>query len=247
MFIFLASAANKSTAAGLHVNLGDLPTWLLFVGAFAAALIALRQLRIQADDSARATRIAERKQAESVDLTWRRGSVILALSSPLGRVILTPSHAVVIASNNSDRPIRHVSCMIVSSTGTAVQPKYMGVIQGPLSSSHEFTLFDPQTQVVQPLLRPHFQYGFVFDYKIPDADEVATWRPARPVLTFTDDTEFRWRLDSDLRLRRADAHTSLMHRMRRNLTRHRTHYIQSLILLLIAAVVIAFAVIGSQP
>ena len=78
----IISAAGASNAHQFQVALGDLPTWALFVGAFAAALIALRQLRIQQEDSASRTQQLERQQANDVDTTWRRADDVAGWSEP---------------------------------------------------------------------------------------------------------------------------------------------------------------------
>ena len=109
--MLITMAAGTATVHQFNFALGDLPTWALFVGALAAGLIALRQLRIQQDDSVRQTRQLERQQANDVDTTWRHATDILILANPPGSVT-TAGRSVVVVENNSRRPIRDVTCWI---------------------------------------------------------------------------------------------------------------------------------------
>jgi hypothetical protein len=174
---------------------GDVATWALFVGAFAAALIALRQLRIQQNDSARQTRQLERQQADRIDHTWRQVRSVLILStSPLR--LGTEDGAAVIVSNNSPRPIRDVTSRIELADGTTLAAIMFGVTQEmDPPSGYDYQLFNPRQGTRIPLIRPEFKYGFLFDFTIPDDDVTRPEeRIAHPFVRFTDDAQSRtWR------------------------------------------------------
>lgn len=179
---------------------GDIPTWALFVGAFVAALIALRQLRVQQVDSARQTRQLERQQANRVDFTWTQARGVLTLPPLPGG---SGARAVAIVSNDSSRPIRAVTSQIRLGEGGTLDPVKTGVVEKcTLTSAHDWRMLDPQEGVRIPLIRPGFSYGFVFDFTIPDDDaKHPERRTAHPFTRFTDDADLSWEIDDDLHLK----------------------------------------------
>jgi len=200
-----------------HFAMGDVPTWLLFVGAAVATATALRQLRIQQSDSASNTRQLERQQANDVDSTWCAASRVIIFSSPPGQ-IAQAARCFVIISNGSRRPIRNVTAWIHQSDGQMrLDPIMLGVIGEPQSSGHDYALYDPRPMTSFPLVRPGAQYGFLFDYEIPEDDARSMERRAdRPMIQFVDDAELTWQIDDDLRLRKVDHQRGLMHRLRQS-------------------------------
>lgn len=122
-------AAGTPTAHTFFIALGDLPTWALFLGALVAALIALRQLKIQQDDSVRQTQQLERQQANDVDFTWCPATSVLIRTDPSSTVTTTGGRTVVVVANNSRRPIRDVSCWIeLHKSSRVLEPLMLGPI-----------------------------------------------------------------------------------------------------------------------
>jgi hypothetical protein len=148
---------------GFHIALGDLATWALFVGAVFAAFIAYRAFRIQQDDSRRQTRQLERRQAENVDATWCPATSVLMLAAPIGSVS-TAGRAVVVVSNNSLRPIRHVTARIEMHDGSVLKPVLVGVAVEEAEGKLEYKLFNPGARDEVGLVRRGFKYGFIFDF-----------------------------------------------------------------------------------
>lgn len=185
-----------------EVAWGDVPTWALFVGAFAAALIALRQLRIQQDDSARLTRQLERQQADEIDFTWCPATRVLIMITPPG-AMSTAGRTIVVVSNNSTRPIRYVTSHI-RRAGGIMDPVKLGVtVENQLTSAHDYQMYDPRPGARIPLIRPGYKYGFIFDHAIPDNDAShPERRTAHPFIRFTDDAGLSWEIDDDLHLKR---------------------------------------------
>jgi hypothetical protein len=200
-----------STAAThkFDIALGDLPTWALFVGAFIAAVIALRQLRIQQDDSARQTRQLERQQANDVDFTWRPAAKVMII--PPGSDEAT-ERTVVIVENNSRRPIRDVSCWISSGQPPSrLAPLRLGPIKDSPGTNFEFSLYNARPETGHLLMRPGSKYGFLFEREIPSNDAIAIAEPrdCRPMVQFTDDADLTWQIDDDIRLQKVEAGRSL--------------------------------------
>jgi hypothetical protein len=66
MGIFLSTAL-AGVGSSLHINLGDVPTWLGVIAASVAAIFVYLQLRGQQVEIARQTRLLERQQADLID------------------------------------------------------------------------------------------------------------------------------------------------------------------------------------
>lgn len=198
----IAIAANSSSGGHFHVALGDLGTWALFIGAFVAAMIALRQLRVQQRDSFRLTQQLERQQADDVDFSWRHASEILIRSGP-GPIVTTEKRTVLIVANGSRRPVRNVASWIqLTAPAGRVDPLMVGTIELSTDPTVEYVLNSPIAGMHCPLIRPKTAYGFLFEFELP-IDDLTTSQPrmARPVVEFTDDADLVWQIDDDLRLR----------------------------------------------
>lgn len=211
--MMISNFATSEAANGkFHVALGDLPTWALFLGAFVAALIALRQLRIQSDDSTRQTRQLERQQANEVDFTWRSAKNVLIVTDPPGAV-KSAGRTVVVVGNNSGRPIRNVNCWIeLRQTSSRLEPIMVGPIGEPTGTSFEFNFYNPRAGGQYPLMRPKTKYGFLFEFEIPQDDAISMEpRPRRPMVQFMDDSDLIWNIDDDLRLQRVRAFVKPWH------------------------------------
>jgi hypothetical protein len=99
-----------ATSAAGHagqINWGDAPTWLAVAGAFAAALIALRQLRIQQADSERLTRQLERQQANDIDMVLGADRAD-TFGYPLQRVLSQMGAVTSICSSSGSSPSMNV-------------------------------------------------------------------------------------------------------------------------------------------
>lgn len=199
----ISFTASAPSVDQFHIALGDLPTWALFAGAFVAALIALRQLRIQQDDSASRTRQLERQQADGVDFSW----------CPAASVFIVPPGAtrpaeqtVLVLDNSSRRPIRDITCWIERHQPPGkLEPLRLGVMEDRAGTRYEFTLFDPRPGTTWPLIRPGFKYGFLFDYVIPaDDPRSIRQRADQPMVQFTDDEDLRWQIDDNLHLQKVE-------------------------------------------
>jgi hypothetical protein len=200
-------AASTAAGHGFAIALGDLPTWALFFGAFIAAVIALRQLRIQQNDSARQTRQLERQQANDVDFTWRSSAKVMII--PPGTDAAT-ERTVVIVANNSRRPIREVSCWIsLQQPPGRLEPLRFGPIKDSPGTNFEFSLYNARPEVGHLLMRPGSKYGFLFELEIPAGEAIPEPRMCRPMVQFTDDADLAWRIDDDIRLQRAEIGTAL--------------------------------------
>jgi hypothetical protein len=193
-------------ADSFHLALGDLPTWGLFIGAVAAALIALRQLTIQRRDSAALNRQLIRQQANDIDTIWLDGAAVMVRSGDGGAVAV--GEVVVLVSNGSKRPIRNLNCWLETrGSKERLHPLRHGPVteERRLSHTHEIdavplsgTGFAPA-----PILRPGSAYGFVLPMAPNDAASVAAGfeLSSRPMVLFTDDADNMWRIDDNLRLR----------------------------------------------
>jgi hypothetical protein len=202
--------ASAATTHKFDIALGDLPTWALFVGAFIAAVIALRQLRIQQDDSARQTRQLERQQANDIDFTWRSAAKVMII--PPGTDAAT-ERTVVIVENNSRRPIREVTCWIsLGQTPDRLAPLRLGPIRNSPSTNFEFSLYNARPETQHLLMRPGSKYGFLFEREIPANEAIAEPRACRPMVQFTDDADLTWQIDDDIRLQKVEVGRSLRRR-----------------------------------
>jgi hypothetical protein len=202
---YFGQTANAASAHQFHVALGDLPTWALFVGALVAALIALRQLRIQQEDSGSQTRQLERQQANDIDFTWYSAAKILIRTSPPS-TITTAGRTVVVVENNSRRPIRDVTCWIQlqQSPGKAM-PIMLGLVGEPANASFELSLNNPYSATQYALIRPTAKCGYLFECEIPlDNDIDIGPRAFRPMVQFIDDADLKWQVDDDLRLQKIE-------------------------------------------
>lgn len=202
----LITPTPHAATSHFDIHLGDLATWALFVGAFVAAVIALRQLRIQQDDNARQTRQLERQQANDVDFSWHRAAKVFIRANPPGSVT-TAERTLVVVENNSRRPIRDVICRIeLHTSNDTIKPLMLGAIgDAPSGTSFDFSLNNPRTGHRHPLMRPKAKYGFLFEYEIPEPDATSTEiRGDQPTVQFIDDADLTWRIDGDLRLQQVE-------------------------------------------
>jgi hypothetical protein len=186
----------------LQLAWGDVPTWLLFAGATVAAIIALRQLGVARDDSIRQTRQLERNQVDGVDITWHPATRVAILAS--ARMQLDrATHAVVVITNDSHRPIHDVISQIRLPGGQLLDPVLFGVTNRQIESSGlECHLFDPRPGGPVQVIRPRYAYGFIFEFTIPDDDAAhPERRTAHPFGRFTDDTDLLWQIDDTLRFK----------------------------------------------
>jgi hypothetical protein len=185
------------------IALGDLPTWIAAVGGLVAAAVVLRQLAMQQTDMARQTVQLERQLPTGVDSTWTPVSNVLILSTQPGAVN-GQERAVIVVSNNCPRPIRHVTARIELDDGQVLRPIMAGVMtENQEGSSCDYTMYNPDQRTEIPLIRPTYNYGFIFEYMIPATDPAHPEQTtARPIGRFTDDAELIWELDGDLRLRK---------------------------------------------
>ena len=199
----LTSLAAGATSSHFNIALGDLPTWALFVGAFAAALIALRQLRIQQDDSARQTRQLERQQANYVDFSWWPAADVMILTNPPGPVT-TAGRTVAVVENKSRRPISNVTCWIeLEKPPRRLDAIMVGPIGEPSDPGFQYNLHNPRPGKGHPLIRPGAKYGFLFEFELPKNDVIMIEpQTERTVLQFIDDADLTWQIDDNLRLER---------------------------------------------
>lgn len=193
-------------ADSFHLALGDLPTWGLFIGAVAAALITLRQLTIQRRDSAALNRQLIRQQADDIDTTWLDGSAVMVRSDADGDSMAV-GKVVVVVSNGSKRPIRTLHCWLET---RGSKERLMPLGHGPVTEDRRVN----RTHAIEtvplsgtglaraPVLRPGSTYGFVFEMTPEDVAALsAGFRlSSRPMVLFTDDAGNMWRIDDDLRL-----------------------------------------------
>jgi hypothetical protein len=179
---FLTAALIFGAPWHLPPNWGDIPTWLAFLAASVGGTGVLLQLAQQQgqinDQSARNRQLDEariRGQAERVEVE----GIIGPDSGTVGRVL-----------NASDRPIRDITCRIMSRVDNA-----------SLGTCHEY--IGPQEVGAGPsfgtttgnrvkMLRPNWQMGFMFKSVTTPDRLIVAW--------FTDDAGFRWQLDEDLHL-----------------------------------------------
>jgi hypothetical protein len=193
----------SQAAHHFHISLGDLPTWLLFVGAIVAAGIALRQLRIQQKDSARGVRQLERQQADKVNFAWCQAGSVLFITPGNELFHCDNRSAVTLVSNGSERPIRVVTSHIRLPDGRTLDPIKLGVVtEDPPSSGRTYTMENPRHGAQAALIRPGFSYGFIFEFNIPDDDILhPERREAHPFTRFIDDADLEWEIDGDLHLK----------------------------------------------
>lgn len=177
-----------------HVNWGDVPTWLATAGAFIAAGAALWQLRLQRIQLADETRVREREQANAVDVTID--------SANAGIIIKTPEDKndrvrVVQVANNSNRPIRDLTCRMEGvkdndeSTGRMPASAY-GVYSQVGSQKAIFGIEKGENKA--PLVRAGAEVGFVWSFTIREYPLGDYW------VRFTDDAGLHWEITSDLHL-----------------------------------------------
>jgi hypothetical protein len=179
--VLAATAAHHT-----QIALGDIPTWLLFLGASAAALIALRQLRTQQKDIARQARQLERQQADEVGF-------VLDSAAGTGR----QKRYVARVFNGSRRPIRNVVCHLEPGPGQGrhLAAKVGEMVDWGLSHAPERrgTFVGHDGSLVE-LIRAGATFSFVFGAgEYPDA---------RASARFTDDAGLSWQIDHNLHLER---------------------------------------------
>jgi hypothetical protein len=192
LYLIVPAAAAHEGHASLHINWGDVPTWLLFIGAVAAGIAAFRQLAVMQDDSRKRTAQLERAQADQVDVVLERSLKALPGEEPPAG--LREAHWFVIVRNESRRPIRDVSCVMAPEVG-ALQ-------QAAVRSGHTIrtpglagTVFRAADTLIAAVLRPGKTWELLFNVKSEEQPQ--------PEFTvrFTDDSGLHWSIDQDLRLR----------------------------------------------
>lgn len=162
---------------------GDIPTWLGLAAAAVAGFVALRQLRQQQDEIAKAAEEAAeraeerlRQQAEDVDVQVRAGS----------------TEVVVDVNNNSRRPIRNVTCRIQSRVDDASLVRVRVYYPPwPIGGRIPVTESGTEARVVRA------KWMTAFSASTPRTADVLA------VVWFTDDAGLRWQLDEDMHLVRA--------------------------------------------
>ena len=191
------------------INWGDVPTWgAVLVGAVGgtAALIQLRQqgnvlkgevernkrrdelLDGQLRDLQRRSLVAERQQADAIDLE-------LVSSKQDSAVYMTN------VTNTSNRPVHNVSCrLLLKDGGDALAPASFGrlVDWGPGREVFERLVVQAEAGSSLPFLRGGLTYSFVFEEGPGDYPD------AQVAGRFTDDTGLNWQIDHDLHLVRLD-------------------------------------------
>ena len=193
----------------MHIQWGDVPTWLAVIVATFGGYVALRQLRQQQktiegeiernkardailDGQLREMqdreRSRQREQAERVDLTWDIYDPQLARS-------------LIVVINGSSRPIRDIAAVV--HTSDKVSPSVplgcaemvAAVVSGPPDGWVMPVRENANGHRRMDALRPEGRAGFVMSL----APGALTGSEARA--EFTDDAGYRWRLTNDLSLR----------------------------------------------
>jgi hypothetical protein len=212
---FLISTVLYSEPWHLQPAWGDLATWITALFAGVAGGIGLRQLSLLrqqvADES---EQNAKRDQAFDAELKLnaRRDELITRQLAEAERravsdrriqaedvVVRWGMDALGVVVNNSRRPIRRVTCKIMSNVDQKVLklPESCGELPEVNDEIADF-LLDPTKPLPEfAILRPEAGCGFLFGQLTVAPDEVL-------VAWFTDDADFRWQLDEYLHLAQAD-------------------------------------------
>jgi hypothetical protein len=181
--------------AGSSLNWGDVPTWLLFVGAVAAGVAAFRQLSVMQEDSRRRTAQLERAQADQIDVVLVPSSLL-----PPGVTrseVSNEEYWFVEVRNNSRRPIREVGCVMVPHLGLPPQFAAQGgeLASVPLPGGRSGSTFIPARAPIASVLRVGDAWGFLFSIKVNE------YTFAEFTAHFTDDAGLRWMIDHNLHLK----------------------------------------------
>jgi hypothetical protein len=184
----------------LPPNWGDIPTWLLFLAATVAGWAALVQLvRQQEQINEEAVRNAQRDELMKTQLaeaelraTDRRreqaASIDVSVITILGPAMVGR------AMNNSRRPIRDVTCKVMSRVddgALALSDQYLPPV--PIVGGRSLGVTTTGSRI--SFIRPGWVSGFVFTPVTSPDRLIVVW--------FTDDAGMRWQLDEDLHLVRA--------------------------------------------
>jgi len=198
----------------VHINWGDVPTWLAVVVATFGGFVALRQLRqqqkvIEAEIDRNRERDAlldgqlremqdrelsrQREQADAVDVTWGDSEDL-------------PGKSIVVVINDSRRPIRIVTAWIYPEKSSAerIQAEY-GEEMHPAVGQYgtDAYLLPAQPEFSHPVvfaLRARGRAGFQF----PITKAKCPYGEAR--VHFTDDAGYNWELTSGLSLSMIEPH-----------------------------------------
>jgi hypothetical protein len=199
--------ATEARASAFHVDLGDLPTWLGFIAASVAAVVFYlqlesqrKQLRIQQDETARQVAIAEREQADNIDLINTFAKLVHIPIADINK-IPPPAHDsfILIVSNTSRRPIRDVLCYCITPTEEPAYPRFSGDVELPEGiplPGVQYVIRFATSARPASLIRAREMTAFGFRQSIVSSDTV-TYR-----LDFTDDAGLHWRIDQNLHLTR---------------------------------------------
>jgi hypothetical protein len=170
---------------------GDIPTWLLVVLGAAGGWVALAQLSIlrqQIADEAERNNKRDKlldKQLEMLQRQQAENVKAIRTSSPNG------SSGYV--ANDSDRPIRAITCKIMSKVDrhNLASPARCGVVERT-PGGWQFPESPKPVPDLENLL-PHTRGCFTFpDLRVEPDHVLVAW--------FTDDAGFRWQLDENLHL-----------------------------------------------
>jgi hypothetical protein len=167
---------------------GDIPTWLLAVGAGATAWIALLQLsdlRAQIADEIRRNKKRDQLVDKQLEESERRARSERRQLVEGVEVKFTGKTGYV--DNNSKRPINDITCKIMSKFDrvSLAPPGASGAVEGT-GLGRTFLETKPVSRI--ETVPPGASCGFIFDDPTESPDRVL-------VAWFTDDDEFRWQLD----------------------------------------------------
>lgn len=210
-------ARHADHSSGVHVDLGDLPTWLLAVFAFLALLAAVAAYRKQSssDDhlaeqvrlqgkalkdqqavNALQAKVLERtlgaltrQQAEQIDVEyeWRDAMQADGLASPSG------TYWLVRLRNDSPRPVRCIACQLPAEYE---QADFKAAEFVPITEETDFGLVDEK---VIHVLASRETWGFVVAIPL-ETPQKSPW----PTVRFTDDAGQRWQVTDDKSIAPAD-------------------------------------------
>lgn len=182
------------------VNWSDVATWLAVLGAWATALAALRQLRLQRVQLEDQTRIQEREQANLVDVSAR--SIDGAQAQVLPEESTEPVHMVVV-TNGSKRPVREVTVKIEACTeDMSTRHEKMADVRGTLEPYNlgpnvQGQAFVPaERSSTMPVLRAGRTAAFVWGFTTALYPRLIPW------VRFTDDAGLHWEIDTSLHLKK---------------------------------------------
>jgi hypothetical protein len=175
---------------------GDIPTWLLAVGAGATAWIALMQLSDLRDQIA--DEIERNKKRDGLvdkqlaEAESRAESERRRLVEDV-EVLFTGKTGYVV--NDSRRPLNDITCKVMSKVDGLSLATADGCGEVDRGPGGQGWIFLPGAKSASRFetLRPGSRCGFTFKDLAREPDQVL-------VAWFTDDAEFRWRLDQYLHL-----------------------------------------------